>query len=48
MTETTTKDARPLLEARGGTVPASTARFHTPDDIARYLDPDDTKIKSAC
>jgi hypothetical protein len=33
---------------RGGALPASTARFRTPDDIARDLDPDDTKIKSAC
>ncbi len=34
------KDVRPLLDAHGVTVPASTARFRTPDDIARFLDPD--------
>lgn len=42
------KDVRPLLEAHGVTVPASTARFRTPDDIARFLDPDNTRIKPAC
>ncbi|GGZ01920.1 hypothetical protein GCM10010365_21210 [Streptomyces poonensis] len=42
------KDVRPLLQAHGVTVPASTARFHTPDDIAAFLAPDETKIKPAC
>lgn len=42
------KDVRPLLEARGACIPASTARFRTPADIARFLDPDNPKIKSAC
>jgi hypothetical protein len=42
------KDVRPLLEAHGVTVPASTARFRTPDDVASFLDPDKTKIKPAC
>jgi hypothetical protein len=29
------KDVRPLLEAHGIHIPASTARFRTPTDIAR-------------
>jgi hypothetical protein len=39
------KDVRPLLEAHGVHLPASTARFRTQEDIARFLDPDKTKIK---
>ncbi|MFJ6637054.1 hypothetical protein ACIQMR_37905 [Streptomyces sp. NPDC091376] len=39
------KDVRPLLEANRVSLPASTARFRTPDDVARFLDPDETKIK---
>lgn len=42
------KDVRPLLEAHGVGIPASTARFRTPTDVARFLDPDETKIKPAC
>ncbi|WP_239109718.1 ISAzo13 family transposase [Streptomyces coelicoflavus] len=42
------KDVRPLLEANGVRLPASTARFRTPDDVARFLDPDATKIKPTC
>lgn len=42
------KDVRPLLEARGVHIPASTARFRTPTDIARYLDLDRNKIKPTC
>ncbi len=40
------KDTRPLLEAHGVHVPASTARFLTRDDLARFLDPDKTKIEA--
>lgn len=42
------KDVRPLLESHGVHIPASTARFRTPADIARFLDPDKTKIKPTC
>jgi hypothetical protein len=42
------KDVSPLLEAYGVCIPASTARFRTPTDIARFLDPDKTKIKPTC
>ncbi|MFE2942941.1 ISAzo13 family transposase [Streptomyces sp. NPDC059255] len=42
------KDVRPLLEAHGVCIPASTARFRTPADIARFLGPDNSKIKPAC
>ncbi|MEU0843074.1 transposase family protein [Streptomyces sp. NPDC005962] len=42
------KDVRPLLEAHGVHIPASSARFRTPADITRFLDPDNPKIKSAC
>ncbi|MDX3452095.1 ISAzo13 family transposase [Streptomyces sp. ME02-8801-2C] len=42
------KDVRPLLEAHGVCIPASTARFRTPDDITRFLAPDKTKIKPTC
>lgn len=42
------KDVRPLLEAHDVHIPASTARFCTPADITRFLDPDNPKIKSAC
>ncbi|MFJ2094630.1 hypothetical protein ACIOEW_36040 [Streptomyces sp. NPDC087901] len=42
------KDVRPLLEAHGVHLTASTARFHTPEDVARFLDTDETKIKPAC
>nr|WP_230535969.1 hypothetical protein [Streptomyces sp. OUCMDZ-3434] len=33
-------DLRSLLEAHGVHIPASTARFRTPTDIARFLDLD--------
>nr|WP_228869208.1 ISAzo13 family transposase [Streptomyces halstedii] len=39
------KDVRPLLEAHGVHIPASTARFRTPTDIERFLDLDKNKIK---
>jgi transposase len=42
------KDVRPLLEANGVCLPASTARFRKPDDVARFLDPDEIKIKPTC
>ncbi|WP_238426872.1 ISAzo13 family transposase [Streptomyces adustus] len=42
------KDVRPLLQANGVCLPASTARFRTPEDIARFLEPDKTKIKTTC
>ncbi|MFH9009610.1 hypothetical protein ACH4E5_41085 [Streptomyces afghaniensis] len=42
------KDVRPLLEAHGVHLPASTARFRTRDDVARFLDADKTKIKPTC
>ncbi|MFE3476534.1 hypothetical protein ACFXOI_33885 [Streptomyces bacillaris] len=42
------KDVRPLLEAHGIHLPASTARFRTREDITRFLNPDQTKIKSTC
>lgn len=42
------KDVRPLLQAHGIHIPASTARFRTPADIARFLGPDKNKIKPAC
>ncbi|WP_185095422.1 ISAzo13 family transposase [Streptomyces sp. CEV 2-1] len=42
------RDVRPLLEAHGVHPTASTARFHTPEDIVSFLDTDETKIKSAC
>jgi hypothetical protein len=42
------KDVRPLLEAHGVHLPASTARFRTREDVARFLDPDKTKIKPTC
>jgi hypothetical protein len=42
------KDVRPLLEAHGVCIPASTARFRMPADIARFLEPGKTKIKSTC
>ncbi|MFF1713139.1 ISAzo13 family transposase [Streptomyces sp. NPDC058268] len=42
------KDIRPLLKAHDVHIPASTARFRTPADITRFLDPDNTKIKPAC
>ncbi|MGN3955110.1 transposase family protein [Streptomyces sp. WAC8370] len=42
------KDVRPLLEANGVRLPASTARFRTPDDAVRFLDPDATEIKPTC
>ncbi|WEH12817.1 transposase family protein [Streptomyces sp. VNUA24] len=42
------KEVRPLLEADGVCLSASTARFRTPEDIARFLDPDKTKIKPTC
>ncbi|WP_240797607.1 transposase family protein [Streptomyces sp. F001] len=34
------KDVRPLLEAHGVCLPASTACLRTPDDVARFLAPD--------
>ncbi|MDK1475512.1 transposase family protein [Streptomyces sp. 549] len=42
------QDVRPLLEAHGVHLTPSTARFHTPEDVARFLDTDETKIKPAC
>jgi hypothetical protein len=42
------KDVRPLLEAHGVHLPASTARFRTREDVPRFLDPDKTKIKPTC
>ncbi|WP_369369080.1 transposase family protein [Streptomyces sp. CG4] len=42
------RDVRPLLEAHGVHLPASTARFRTREDVARFLDPDKTKIKPTC
>ncbi|MEU1371442.1 hypothetical protein ABZ454_35725 [Streptomyces sp. NPDC005803] len=42
------KDVRPLLEAHGVHIPASTARFRAPADIARFLDLDTTMIKPTC
>ncbi|MEU3243961.1 MULTISPECIES: ISAzo13 family transposase [unclassified Streptomyces] len=42
------KDVRPLLDAHDVHIPASTARFRTSDDITRFLDPDNPKIKPAC
>ncbi|GHC39903.1 hypothetical protein GCM10010348_79040 [Streptomyces anthocyanicus] len=42
------KDVRPLLETHGIHIPASTARFRTPADIARFLGPDKDKIKPTC
>ncbi|MFI7182137.1 hypothetical protein [Streptomyces anthocyanicus] len=42
------KDVRPLLEAHGIHIPASTARFRTPTDIATFLDLDKNKIKPTC
>ncbi|MFI5476668.1 transposase family protein [Streptomyces cacaoi] len=42
------KDVRPLLEAHDGRLPASTARFRTREDVARFLDPDKNKIKPTC
>ncbi len=41
------KDVRPLLEAHGVHLSTSTARFHTREDVARFLDPK-TKIKPTC
>ncbi|MEU9663831.1 hypothetical protein [Streptomyces chartreusis] len=34
------KDVRPLPAAQGIHLPASTARFRTREDVARFLDPD--------
>ncbi len=42
------KDVRPLLEAHGVRLTTSTARFHTAEDIARFLDTGKTKIKATC
>ncbi len=42
------KDVRPLLEAHGIHLPASTARFRMREDIARFLGPDKSKNKSTC
>ena len=42
------KDVRPLLEAHGVHLPASTARFRTWEDIIRFLDPDKAKTKPTC
>lgn len=39
---------RPLLEQHGHTVPASTARFRTPSDVAAFLASAHQKIKSPC
>ncbi|WWQ61937.1 hypothetical protein V2W30_00150 [Streptomyces sp. Q6] len=42
------RDVRPLLEAHGVHLPASTARFRTPDDIARFLDHGNTNLEPTC
>ncbi|MGW3934055.1 ISAzo13 family transposase [Streptomyces microflavus] len=42
------KDVRPLLEDHGVHLASSTARFHTREDVARFLETDETKIKPAC
>ncbi|MFE3737024.1 hypothetical protein [Streptomyces sp. NPDC059134] len=42
------KDVRPLREAHGVHISASTARFRAWEDIARFLDPDKTEIKPTC
>lgn len=42
------KHLRPLLDAHGICIPASTARFRTPADRTRFLDSDTTKIRPAC
>ncbi|WP_327170070.1 ISAzo13 family transposase [Streptomyces sp. NBC_01336] len=42
------KDVRPLLEAHGVHLTASTARFHTPEDVISFLDTAENKIKPAC
>ncbi|MEW2490441.1 hypothetical protein [Streptomyces sp. NPDC048411] len=44
------QEVRPLLEAHGHHITASTARFRTPADIATFLAPNPTqsKIKKAC
>jgi hypothetical protein len=41
------QEVRPLLEAHGHHINASTARFRTPADIATFLasDPTQTKVK---
>jgi hypothetical protein len=41
------QEVRPLLEARGHRISASTARFRTPADVTTFLatDPIQTKIK---
>ncbi|MCP9211478.1 transposase family protein [Streptomyces sp. NEAU-Y11] len=39
------QEVRPLLEAHGHHVNASTARFRTPADIAAFLSPDLTQTK---
>ncbi|MFD3567383.1 ISAzo13 family transposase [Streptomyces sp. NPDC058667] len=42
------KDVRPLLETHGVRLPASTARFRTREDVARFLDADKIKSKPTC
>ncbi|MEU2718868.1 hypothetical protein [Streptomyces sp. NPDC007205] len=44
------QEVRPLQEARGHHVSASTARFRTPSDVATFLalNPIPSKIKKAC
>ncbi|WP_425585906.1 ISAzo13 family transposase [Streptomyces thioluteus] len=45
----TIREVRPLLEAHGYRITASTARFRTPADITAFLtEVDSDKIKSAC
>jgi hypothetical protein len=45
-----TREVRPLLEAHGQHITASTARFRTPADIAAFLTPEaaQTKSQQAC
>ncbi|HSX96774.1 MAG TPA: transposase family protein [Streptomyces sp.] len=42
------RDIRPLLETDEVHIPASTARFRTREDVARFLGPDKTEIKPTC
>lgn len=46
----TVREVRPLLEARGYRITASTARFHTPADVTAFLTPGTASDhpKSAC
>jgi transposase len=42
------QEVRPLLEAHGLHITASTARFRTPADVAAFLAPTQNKIQQAC